>query len=883
MQSKERTVVLNDAQQQVVNELDRNIVLLASAGTGKTNTLSHRVAHIITSGRATAEEILCLTFTNKACREMKDRVISIVGDDGQAVKVSTFHSFCYTILKEEAKLQEDLFREFLIVDEEDAADLIREAWAPLVQQYYEETKQKAKLDMWKIQPIIGMVKEYRSVYGCYSADLEEDYREIVQRMQADTSLWESIDWDDKNGYGAEQFFLAKGIDLLLAYDQKLRELNGLDFVDLITRVHQIFQHYPDIVKRWRSKYSYIAVDEMQDTSELEYDILNTIWKGSHILLCGDYFQTIYEWRGSNPWKLLRRFQQDYDPIHVVFHENYRSNQTLFKASFAFLKDLFPDLVKKLYQEEPHSVSKTEGEKIALYEARNGETEAQYIFREIQRIREHDETASIAILVRANWQAKSLSNFLGRCNSNVQDGKRVEFILVDEFKFFRRKEIKDVLAFFKCLVNPWDVMSVKRIIKTFVQGVGEQKIKELASAEVRKTGLQITDFMSTKIFECEPYEQLERGLAAKDVVVFDVESTGVNIMEDRIVQIAGIRIDQDGNIVSSFEEFINPGVSVGDSERVHHFSDAYLQENGREPKTVLEEFRKFADGAIIVGHNVYYDIGILEQECSRHDVEMPRMQAVYDTLDIYRRFYPNLKNHKLETLSKRFPIDHKSTHNAMDDIIATAKLLVYAMKENILPTKAQRMGFVNKYRSYFSEIAARMDALRKQWIYKKPGDIVVYIMNEMGVFDYYKKLAQSDRMAMARVERIKELCKIIRELEKENPHYVGRDGVKGILEMAALHSGEGIHQREGDNRIPIITVHQSKGSEFDYVFIAGAHEKGFPAERAIQEDTLEEEQRAFYVALTRAKEHLTITYATGVTGKPSRFLFSIPEEYIRRIR
>ena len=883
MQAKERTVVLNEAQQRVVNELDRNIVLLASAGTGKTNTLSYRVAHIIQSERAKAEEILCLTFTNKACREMKERVISIVGDEAQAVKVATFHSFCYTILKEEAKLQEDLFREFLIIDEEDAAELIREAWAPLAQQYYEETKKKAKLDIRAMQPIINMVKEYRSVYGCYSSDLREAYQEILRRMHADTSLWKSIDWDGKRGYGIEQFFLAKGIDLLLAYDQKLRELNGLDFVDLITRVHQIFQQYPDIAERWRSTYSYIAVDEMQDTSELEYDILNTLWKGNHILLCGDYFQTIYEWRGSNPWNLLRRFGQEYDPINIVFNENYRSNQTLFKASFAVLQDMFPELVQELYIEEPRSVSKTEGEKIALYEAYDEEEEAQYIFREIQRIRKHDEAASIAILVRANQQAKNISKHLNTCNRMDRKGEKVGFILVDEFKFFRRKEIKDVLAFFKCLVNPWDVMSVKRIIRTFVPGVGEQRIKELSSAEIRKTGLRITDFMSTEIFEREPYEQLERGLAANDVVVFDVESTGVNIMEDRIVQIAAIRIDQEGNIASSFEEFINPGVPVGDSERVHHFSDDYLQENGRAPKTVLEEFRRFAEGSIIVGHNVYYDIGILEQECRRHGVEMPRMQAVYDTLDIYRRFYPNLKNHKLETLSAKFAAGFESTHNALDDIIATAKILVYAMKENILPTKAQRMGFINKYRSYFGEIASRMDGLRKKWVDSKPGDIVVYIMNEMGVLAHYRERMRSNPMEAARVERIKELCRIMRELEKENPHYVGRVGVKAMLEMVALHSGEGIYQREGDNRIPIITVHQSKGSEFNHVFIASANDGGFPIGYAIRADNLEEEQRIFYVALTRAKEHLTITYAKGANQMPSRFLSSIPKEYIRRIR
>ena len=882
MQAKERTVVLNEAQQQVVNELDRNIVLLASAGTGKTNTLSYRVAHIIQSERAKAGEILCLTFTNKACREMKERVISIGGDEAQAVKVATFHSFCYTILKEEAKLQEDLFREFLIIDEEDAAALIRDAWSPLVTQYYEETKRKVKLDTRTMQPIINMVKEHRSVYGCYSSDLRDDYQEILRRMQADKALWKSIKWDRTDTYGGEKFFIAKGVDLLLAYDKKLRELNGLDFVDLITRVHQIFQQYPDTAKRWRNKYSYIAVDEMQDTSELEYDILNTIWKGNHILLCGDYFQTIYEWRGSNPMKLLERFGQDYDPIGIVFNENYRSNQTLFKASFAVLQDMFPELVQKLYQEEPRSVSKADGEPIKLYAAYGGQEEAEYIYREIQRIRSEDETASIAVLVRANFQAKYLSEDLKRLNTRVPRDKQVEFILVDDFKFFRRKEVKDVLAFFKCLVNPWDVMSAKRIIKHFIRGVGEAKVKELDSTEVRKTGLRLTDFLSMKIFEQEPYEQLQQGLAAKDVVVFDVETTGTDIMTARIVQMAAIRIDEEGNEIGKFEEFINPGVPVGDSENTHHFSDTYLQEHGRDATTVLEEFRQFAEGSIIVGHNVLaYDMPLLEQECSRHQVKMPKVQAVYDTLDIYRRYYPNLKNHKLSTLSAKYAKGFESTHNALDDIRATGKILIHAMKEDILPTKRHRMAFINKYRSHFAETASKLDTLRSQLASKKPTEVYSDVMRKLGVLKAYP--GTDTKEGQQSMKHFNVLYDIMEEVQTEHPEYVGRDGVNAILELSALHSGDGLFRLKSETGIPIITVHQAKGSEFDYVFIASAQEGGFPIRYAIETDNLEEEQRVFYVALTRAKEHLTITYTSGRGQKPSRFLSSIPKEYIRRIR
>ena len=873
------TVVLNDIQQQVVQELDRNIVLLASAGTGKTNTLSYRVAHILETGRATGDQILCLTFTNKACREMKERMIAIVGQEAKAVKVSTFHSFCYTILQEEAKLQEDLFKEFLIFDEEDVEELLSECLPNTVKAYSEEQGGMAPIIHAKtIREVISAVKEHRSKYQYYSVSIQDDYARTIKRMQQEQSVWYSIMSED-----TATFLEEKGLQVLMEYEWRLRSLNGLDFADLITRVHQIFQR-PEVANRWRQRYSYIAVDEMQDTSELEYEVMNTMWKGNHILLCGDYFQTIYEWRGSNPITLIDRYRREYNPIELVFDTNYRSNQMLFKGAFSMLKDMFPQRVRELYRKEPKAIATQQGEPISIVEAEDAYDEAEYIFRSIQQLRTGEEMPPVGILVRTNKQAVRLSEQFKRCNRHLPEKRQLKFILADELKFFRRLEIKDVLAFFKCLVNPWDSMSTKRIIRTFVKGVGDKRMEELESTAVRKTGLRITDFMSTNIFTREPYEQLEKGLVAKDIVVFDVETTGVNIMEDRIVQMAAIRIDEEGNTMDTFERFINPGVPVGDSELVHGFSDVYLQEVGGDALTVLEAFRQFADGSMIVGHNVQYDMGILEQECSRHGVAMPRVQAIYDTLDIYRRFYPNLPNHKLEFLSGYFPIEHQSTHNAMDDIIATGKLLVYAMKENILPTKAQRMAFINKYRDTFANIAASMDALRSKWTTIKPTEILTYIMKDMGLVEHYQKKVKEDLTGQRRLASIRELYRIMKELEEEHPHYIGRDGVKEILEMSALHSGEGIFRRKGDSRIPIITVHQAKGSEFEYVFIASAHDGGFPFYFAVRDGKLEEEKRIFYVALTRAKKHLIITYATvngkGYWQQPSRFLSSIPEDFTK---
>ena len=209
-----------------------------------------------------------------------------------------------------------------------------------------------------------------------------------------------------------------------------------------------------------------------------------------------------------------------------------------------------------------------------------------------------------------------------------------------------------------------------------------------------------------------------------------------------------------------------------------------------------------------------------------------------------------------------------------------------MKENILPTKAQRMAFINKYRDTFANIAASMDTLRSKWTTSKPTEILAYIMKDMGLVEHYQKKVKEDPTGERRLTSIRELYRIMKELEAEHPHYVGRDGVKEILEMSALHSGEGMFRRKGDSRIPIITVHQAKGSEFENVFIASAHDGGLPFYFAVKDGKLEEEKRIFYVALTRAKKHLTITYAkvnaNGYWQQPSRFLSSIPEEFIKRL-
>ena len=853
-------MVINSEQQRVIDELDRNILLLASAGTGKTNTLAYRVAHIIESGRCDAHQILCMTFTNKAAQEMKSRIESLVGQPAKAVEISTFHSFCFYVLQQEGKRDESLYTDVTIFDEEDCKEL------------YLPYKPRNMRDV-NFASLISMVKEYRSVYGFYSESMIDDYKRTIQRLEQDQSKQIEKLFYNYNTLATEDLsdFWAHGHEWIARYDESLQSVHGVDFTDLICGVHRLFQD-PDIRERWRSRYQYISVDEMQDTGSLEYKVMEMLWEGNHVLLCGDYFQTIYEWRGSDPFRLLEAFTRDFNPLKIIFYKNYRSNRTLFTMAFKTLQNMFPQLVGTVYDEMPETNSASDGTPILVKGCRNEYTESKFIY---DRICALPKDVSIGVLVRDNRKAQRLSEQFERYNQDKPESERRPFMIIDEYKFFRRQEIKDIMAYFKLLMNPNDAVSAKRIIKRYVSGIGDARIRDIESPKNRSVGLKLTDFMDMPIFEAEPYAKLVTGLEAGEVVVYDVESTGTDTTEDRIIQIAAMRIDRDGNEIERFERFINPGKSVGTSQLVHGFTDEYLAEHGESPQVVLEAFKEFSKNRIIVGHNVNYDISILSHELARHNLGEPQFKAVYDTLDIFRRFYPTLENHKLGFLSKHFPINHRPTHNAMDDIIATGQLLIYAVHENIVPTTTERMVAINQYKAAFTTIASQMATLRRKMHTDNPTELLAYIMNQMGVLEYYKSHGE-----MAKVGYIRELYRIMESLDKEYEGTTGLARLNHILQLAALTAGEP-QQMSKQSKIPIITIHQAKGSEFDYVFLAGMNQGTFPSFISLREGNEDEEKRLFYVAITRPKQELIITYTNesqrGQGTAPSTFLDYMPRD------
>ncbi len=858
---------LNNEQKQVINTLDKNILLIASAGTGKTNTMAQRIASIVEKGLAKPEEILCLTFTNKACNEMRERINEIVGENSLKIIIRTFHSFCYDIIRTEAKRSTDLFVDSIIFDEEDCKEIIKQISNNMGRDWHTDA-------IWNF---ISLMKEARIRYGIFSNKANEDYKRTL-KILFEKEL-PKVDTACRKNYKTIHSLVNEmhdiGDRLVCEYNRKLAEDHGLDFTDLMANAYKILLD-KTAVDRWQKVYRFINVDEMQDTSEVEYSIISKLFGNNNILFCGDYFQTIYEWRNSNPVKIQKMFEEKYKPEVIIFYENYRATKLLLNASTDYLRNVFGDRMNEIYPHEIIASSKEKGLKILLHGADSDSTEASWIYNEIRKLGIKDYSR-VCVLSRSNTYNTYLSQHFASLGNLTDD--RLPFFLIDEFRFFRRQEIKDALAFLKIAVNSFDSASLERTLKRFGKGIGEATVAHIQSRKSMESGIQLTDFVDPKTHETgDHYGLLIEAWHKEQIVVFDVESTGVDTTSDDIIQIAAIKLDREGGIRERFVSYVKASKSVGTSELVHHISDKMLEESGRPPKTVFKEFEKFIDGCVIVGHNVTYDINILTSEMSRLGMRQIKIRAFYDTLNIFRRFHPNLENHKLEYLGAHFKVSHKSTHDAFDDICATAEILKYAIENDIIPTTEFRMKETSKYLEKFRAMTEKLETVRELVHVKRPYELMADIVKMFGIKDYYE-----NRKEFKRVQYLRSMYLYMKDWD--DPRLPPGDAAQNVLRFTALSNSELDAMLKSKPKIPIITVHQAKGMEFDYVFIAGMMDMTFPNLQAIKEHRLDEESRLFYVAMTRAKSRLYITWCQQCSGKGkymSRFIDSIPREYIESV-
>lgn len=861
--------ILNDAQRMVAEDGTHHILLTAPAGTGKTGTLARRIARLVEKGMAAPEEILCLTFTNKACREMEHRIQEYMGEKGQGVSVKTIHGFCYELIQAEADNPENRYVNLSVWDEEDCRELMDDI-----------------LEKWNTRPGNERQMIRNSRYFFY--DVDKAKRWLLERNRY---TGEAADYlAAMNAISPNPFNVDKNrvrAEMAAGYDRQLHSLGGMDFNDiLIGALHLLSDD--GCSRRWSSRFRYLHVDEMQDMSMLEYGIVLRLASQARVLLAGDYFQTIYEWRGSDPIQLIQRFTREFHPEVYTFTENYRATPLLLKAAEGYLRNAFG----KDIPDERSSVSSVregQGEPIVIhpaFETLDGEARwtiqcIEFLVHKQKKLQEAEQ-GKICILCRNNAYNERLEEaFTRQLNQLKADGSGrwdfIRFLRIGEEKLYRKREVKDVLAALHLAVNPFDNNSARRLCLNWGRGIGEATVKKILSPDYRKLGIALSDFLRPDVLRyADTYGTLLQALDEGRLTVFDVESTGTSTSTDEIVQLAAVTLNRDGQVTARFNRLVKPSGPVGESEKIHHISDERLKAEGEPPEKVFADFLAFTRNHILAGHNVSYDIHILMSQMRRLGMDSVETPAWVDTLEIFRRYYPELKNHKLEYLGEVFKVHHKSSHNAYDDILATAEILMYAVNHHLRPERDARRACISPYVSLFMPMARIVQDISRMSWKQNPNALIGQVISQLNMDEYFTQHGKTrERQHLEELKRCAEAY----------PDY-GRppqDVLQGYLAMTALDSGDEILWQSGQAGIPIATVHQAKGMEFDFVFMAGMADENFPSSGALKAGMLMEEKRLFYVAITRARKRLFLSWNIQSSrfgdGRASRFIADLPKDTV----
>ncbi|NLA06816.1 MAG: DNA helicase PcrA [Firmicutes bacterium] len=415
---------LNPMQRQAVCHTDGPLLILAGAGSGKTRVLTHRIAYLIGEKGVFPGSILAVTFTNKAAREMRERVEGLVGPWSKTIWVSTFHAFCAKVLRRDIdKL--GISRGFTIFDSSDQKAAMKKALDRL------------NLDGESFQPV-AVLNEISS---------------------AKNELISPEDYTDE----ADGFWKKTVARLYPVYQKILRENNALDFDDLLAETVRLFREFPSVLDYYRKQFKYILVDEYQDTNRAQYELVNLLAEESrNLCVCGDPDQSIYQWRGADIRNILD-FEHDYPDAKVIkLEQNYRSTQTILNIANNVISRNQSRKEKDLWTENG------EGCQAICYEAYNERDEASFVAEEIEKAiiggLSRVKYGDFAILYRTNAQSRVFEEILM--------SRGIPYKVVGGLKFYERKEIKDILSYLRLLLNPDDMVSLSRIVNVPKRGVGE---------------------------------------------------------------------------------------------------------------------------------------------------------------------------------------------------------------------------------------------------------------------------------------------------------------------------------------------------------------------------------------------------------------------------
>jgi len=427
---------LNPTQRQAVLDTDGPMMILAGAGSGKTRTLVSRIQYLLEEKGVGPYQVLAVTFSNKAAREMRERLSVQTKIDIGALQVTTFHAFCAKVLRTEAQYL-GLSRNFTIYDDSETQSIIKSLMA-------KRGMNQKEISPYSIAAFIDGLKNLGFYYG------RERGEDVERFIQTDEHLF----------------------SLFQEYETELFKSNAIDFGGLLTGTLQLFKKFPEVLKKYQQKFKYILVDEYQDTNRVQFELVEMLSAHTrNICVVGDEDQSIYSWRGADIRNILD-FEKVFPEAKLVkLEQNYRSSKKIITAASAVIANNQARKGKNMWTENQ------EGDPILLVECRDDKAEADFVASEIRSLlKKGASLKDMAVFYRNNSQSRTIEDALRR--------EKFPYRVVAGIKFYERKEIKDMLSYMRVVINPKDSLALTRIINTPARGVGATSLRKLEDEAVR---------------------------------------------------------------------------------------------------------------------------------------------------------------------------------------------------------------------------------------------------------------------------------------------------------------------------------------------------------------------------------------------------------------
>jgi len=533
---------LNEMQRLAVEQLHGPMLVIAGAGSGKTRVIIYRIAHLMATNTAAPDQLLAVTFTNKAAGEMKQRVVDLLGPQAARVWISTFHSLCARILRQHAEAL-DFKKTFSIYDEAESLALIKRIY-----------KDKG-------------IPDTQPSFGAAQAQISRAKEKLVAPREFAESAGNFIERNVANLY--------------FEYQRRLAANQAMDFDDLLMKTVELFGKRPDILEYFQEKFHYVLVDEYQDTNHAQYKLANLLaGQRKNICVVGDDDQSIYAWRGADINNILD-FEKDYPDCKVIkLEQNYRSTQIILDAAWQVVSKNSGRMPKKLF------TRRDGGDKITLLLAGDERDEADAIVEKIRLGMIYDKAASdFAVLYRTNAQSRVLEDSLRY--------RGIPYTIVGGVRFYERAEVKNILAYLRLLINPADDLAALRIINVPKRGIGKSSIEKIERLAAER-GVPLMEALALPLESVGIKEKAKTEiekllkiftdlipevdkLTPQDIAIRMITQSGyLPALEDEATPEADVRADNVKEVVSGIQEYVerteNPSLA-GFLEEVALLTDA----------------------------------------------------------------------------------------------------------------------------------------------------------------------------------------------------------------------------------------------------------------------------------------------------------------------